>query len=928
MDSKPPTKKGNNKKSDDSSRTSPRHKQGNTKFSLTQMPSKGIDIPELTYSVKERIKRYESFNRKNPVIILTRSQSAKDVGQNLCHNDLKSMKVVTFSKSDSSLESMAKAGTSEERTKIDTLHLSTTVHKWEVSKIKSQFEAKSISETDVLRDSSVDKLGALSSSEAPQQKEVCTISTIHKDDPGSKTTDNISLNKAHNATVPEIQLEDLFKAKSKLKPVNIACSNKDRREILEAITKTGEGAEGESNMKKISNAKPDDEISTPNISQSTVLSRKLEYESLISRMTNPRKSKEKELEMNNSTRQKDINLQSKRVSEKSLGKSKEIRKNVTEKERKNKPEVISVDVVEQGLGALTNELMTESNKYLEMIKPRMDSSSRSPFETNHETELAIIKAFDSINLAEAEYELQNTLPYATLSEHEIQTLFLSPRPYTTMDKVVVSTASLNTIEPEKKVIFSKASELQPSTSISVDSYKSEFFTPPRDRRKTDNISNTNNKLEASVVCSKSTEIFYEQETLFSVSPMSEYKTPPTSPIIYKTPPNISPAFSNKKVSARLDSPRSKYTTFLGGAAAVTLPHHPLEEEDVSAASSSPPLALMAAASPPWGIAEAATAYSIYEENFNMESEKDNPYMQNYEDFASQILETSEKTAALSIQTDIEFAEHFSKIALVDPTFPLTIPETTQQEQQQQQQQQDLDYDKHFFISENTGAVRKGIGRLMPPKSKFPSDKLLAESLEMFVENMNNEEGNKKLIWLLNSVLVMNMEEVLSNNFLQDLKSSQIIKMAQRNLLKMALIDFPRYYRKSKKEFNFPLFQLSHKETGVKQFLEIVRDDLVPVINVMRISKFGLSMFQLKALIFLEQDDEDVDEYISNFRNNVETAGIPAGMRRSLKKELENISNCLNSVMEFIQNINILSFCYDPITILKDCLSEYPIELEL
>ncbi|XP_023237690.1 uncharacterized protein LOC111636643 isoform X1 [Centruroides sculpturatus] len=910
MDSKPPTKKGNKKKSDDGSRTSPRRKQGNTNFSLTQMPSKGIDIPELTYSVKERIKRYESFNRKNPVIILTRSQSAKDVGQNLCYSDLKTMKVVPFSKSDSSLETMAKAGTSEERTKIDTLHLSTTVHKWEVSKIKSQFEAKYKSETDVSRDSSVDKLGASSSSEAPQQKEVCTISTVHKDDPGSKTTDNISLNKTHNATVPKIQLEDLFKAKSKLKPASFVCSNKGRREILDTITKTGEGAEDESDMKKISNVKPDDETPTRNISQSTVLSRKLQYESLISRMTNPRKTEEKALQMNNNKCPKDNNLQSKRVFEKSLGKSKEINKNLIEKERKNKLDVITVDVVEQGLKASTDSPITKSNTKYSEIKSGKHSSSCTPFEASYETELAIIKAFDGIDLAEADYELQNTLPYATLSEHENQKLILSPRPNTTIDKVVLSTASLNTIEPEKKVIFSKSSELQPSTSSTVDSYKSEFFTPPREKRET-YISSTNNKPEASVVSSRFSEIFYEQGTLFSVSPMSEFKTPPTSPIIYKTPPNISPEFSNKKkVSSPLDSTRSEYITFLDGAAA--------------SASSSSPLAVKDAASPPWYTAKAETSYStIFEENFNMVSEA-NPYMHSYEDFVYHIRETSEKTAALSIQNDLEYAERFSKIALVDPTFSLTIPESVQQEQQH-----NLDYDKYFFINESTGAVRKGIGRLKPPKSKFFSDKLLEESLEMFAENMNNEEGNNKLIWLLNSVLVMNMEEILlSNNFLQDLKLSQIIRMARRNLLKLALIDFPRYYRKSNKEFNFPLFELSHEETGVKEFLETVSEHLVPVINVMKIFMIGLSMFHLKALIFLEQDDEDADECISNFRNNIETAGIPEGMRRTVRKEVENISNCLNSVVEFIQNINILSYCYDPITILKDCISEYPMELEL
>ncbi|XP_023237693.1 uncharacterized protein LOC111636644 [Centruroides sculpturatus] len=68
------------KKNSDNGNTSGR-KQNNRNFVLTQMASKSLDIPNLTYSVKEQVSRFESFRTEKPTTYMRRSYSAKDIGQ-------------------------------------------------------------------------------------------------------------------------------------------------------------------------------------------------------------------------------------------------------------------------------------------------------------------------------------------------------------------------------------------------------------------------------------------------------------------------------------------------------------------------------------------------------------------------------------------------------------------------------------------------------------------------------------------------------------------------------------------------------------------------------------------------------------------------------------------------------------------------------
>ncbi|XP_023237712.1 flocculation protein FLO11-like isoform X2 [Centruroides sculpturatus] len=223
------------------------------------------------------------------------------------------------------------------------------------------------------------------------------------------------------------------------------------------------------------------------------------------------------------------------------------------------------------------------------------------------------------------------------------------------------------------------------------------------------------------------------------------------------------------------------------------------------------------------------------------------------------------------------------------------------------------------VSAETGAVRKDTFNPKKP-SRFRSRHLLSQSLEMFGISLSTGDALEKFKWMLNAIMVTNMEEILSNPFLRSLQFRQIEILASENLCKVALIDFPRYYNR-RKEFNFPIFKIKFEDEGLAQFLRAVRICLLPRIYIVKLQTYGLSIMQLKAAILLRGKAADRDVNMMKLRDNIEISGVPEEMRDSVKEDINKINESLKIVMEFIESSNVLCYCYDTNSLLHDCISD-------
>ncbi|XP_023237691.1 flocculation protein FLO11-like isoform X2 [Centruroides sculpturatus] len=806
MDSKPPTKKGNKKKSDDGSRTSPRRKQGNTNFSLTQMPSKGIDIPELTYSVKERIKRYESFNRKNPVIILTRSQSAKDVGQTSSDSETG----VSFSKSEPNLEKFIEAGTSEEGTEIDTSNISSvTDHTREDSSIGVDYETENddsnLSVWKISDDSSL--------SEDEEKKEPVSTQSVRKFDYKEKDVDTANVDKKW--IVPVIKSKLSTKARDHLKTTNVLGYKKNEMATLKTIEDPRKIQHKHDKAASVANKSDFGEESSttirPALKPELTISKNLNSLDLDVKNTIPCKSESNEESVLSGRDEFDTESSSiANASISNLEQSDDIISSETS--ILTSPETFHERQVIREASDTTNLKIKlqedkQDNITSSCIRDDLKLDCTAKFDETVETE---VSAISSSSVVSYKQEIASTSP-TVIGTLKISNLSSSPRSISENKKCVVNPSSRS---DHKK-------ETSPASS------------PPRCDNK--------NKTSSSTSPSKS-------ESKKEKSPKNMF-----AKLCYKKPSPISSSKSEEKTK--------KSPTKLNKS----------ECKKKSPTSSSP-------------IRNGSTLRT----------------------FANLSL----KLAAVAIPT-----RSTKDLCMQILNDPVQSSKTSKQKQ---------DEDDYLLLSEDIGAIHKGIGRLSPQKQmNFKSNKLLNQSLEMFGINLS-ARGFETFKWLLNAVMVINMEEILSNHYLDSLSYAKIIKLANKNLCKVALIDFPRYYHKREEGFYFPIFKLLLKESGLKDFFDVIKDNLVPVISTFRISMLGLSIRQLKAFIFL--GDDDYDKEIRTLRTRIGRAGIPDEMQDVIRREIQEINNRIKVVMKFIKNSNVLYYCYDVNIIVNDCLSGFSSKL--
>ncbi|XP_067134916.1 dentin sialophosphoprotein-like [Centruroides vittatus] len=722
-----------NKSDDDDD--SPERRQKNRKFRLMQIPPEPIIIPELSYSVKERIERYESFKRQEFLSILKRSQSAKDVGQASSDSETGG----NVSKSESNLERFIEASTSE-GTEIDTSNISSvTDHTQEDSSIGVEYKTETENDDSNLSAWKISDDSNLNEDE--EKKEPASTQTVYKYECKGKDVD--IANADQKWIVPVIKSKLSTKARDHLKTTNVLGYKKNRMAILKTT---------EDRPRKVQH-KRDKEDSVANKSDFgeesfTTISPVLKPELTIS------KSSEFEIL--------------------------DVKNAIPCKSESNEESVLSG----------RDEFYTESSSIANASIPDLEQSDDSILsetayisetsidnspETSHEG-LVITEAFNTTNskmkLHEDEennrddLKLDCTAKFDEFVETEVSAISSSSvvsykQEIASTGQTVIGTLKTSTFSSSP--ISSSENKKCPANPSSRSDHKEETYpaiSPPTCDQKNETSSSTSpsksgNKKEKS---SKNTfaKLCYKRRSPVSSSKFEE-KTK-------ESPINLPKSESKKK------SPTSS---------------SPIKNEGTLRTFANLSLKLAAVATP----------------------------TRSTKDLCMQILNDS-------IQSS----------------------KTSKQKQ---------DEDDYLQLSEDISAVRKDIGRLSPQKPmNFKSNKLLNQSLEMFGTNLSAKERFETFKWLLNTVMIINMEEILSNHYLDSLSYAKIIKLANKNLCKVALIDFPRYYYKREKVFSFPIFKLSLKENGLKDFFDVIKDNLVPVISAFRISMLGLSIRQLKAFIFL------------------------------------------------------------------------------
>ncbi|XP_067134926.1 uncharacterized protein [Centruroides vittatus] len=167
-------------------------------------------------------------------------------------------------------------------------------------------------------------------------------------------------------------------------------------------------------------------------------------------------------------------------------------------------------------------------------------------------------------------------------------------------------------------------------------------------------------------------------------------------------------------------------------------------------------------------------------------------------------------------------------------------------------------------------------------------------------------------------MLMNMDELLDSVLVLKLNSKELQELTEKTLLKVALIDFPHYYRKGRKCFQFPIYTIHYQEweNEFKELFQLVIDHLVPYISVIKTPMFGYSLTKLKVCMFLREGDERIKNLW--FEENKKSAS--AHMNKDFEKYADKVYENLNKVAKYFEKDNsILNCCFTAESVLLDCL---------